>query len=101
MKEANKYFFIEASICVSFLTNVFVVAVFAEAFYGRTNSEVVSVCRRSSDLTSFLLCTPDVSSLFQNTVCNQTGSPHSHLFPLNNETLEVDIYKGVMSSGAL
>uniref|UniRef100_A0A3Q3WNL8 Uncharacterized protein n=1 Tax=Mola mola TaxID=94237 RepID=A0A3Q3WNL8_MOLML len=28
------------------------------------------------------------------TVCNQTGSPHSNLFPLNNDTLEVDIYKG-------
>lgn len=43
--EANKYFFIEASIAlfVSFLINVFVVAVFAQAFYGRTNSEVVSV----------------------------------------------------------
>lgn len=43
--QANKYFFIEASIAlfVSFLINVFVVAVFAEAFYGRTNSEVVSV----------------------------------------------------------
>ncbi|XP_070824326.1 natural resistance-associated macrophage protein 2-like isoform X2 [Chaetodon trifascialis] len=71
VKEANKYFFIEATIAlfVSFLINVFVVAVFAEAFYGRTNSEV-------------------------HTVCNQTGSPHSHLFPLNNDTLQVDIYKG-------
>uniref|UniRef100_A0A672MAG0 Natural resistance-associated macrophage protein 2-like n=1 Tax=Sinocyclocheilus grahami TaxID=75366 RepID=A0A672MAG0_SINGR len=26
--------------------------------------------------------------------CNETGSPHSKLFPANNETLEVDIYKG-------
>ncbi|XP_070695169.1 natural resistance-associated macrophage protein 2-like [Pempheris klunzingeri] len=71
VKEANKYFFIESCIAlfVSFLINVFVVAVFAEAFYGRTNEEV-------------------------HKVCNQTGSPHSHLFPLNNETLEVDIYKG-------
>ncbi|XP_044065991.1 natural resistance-associated macrophage protein 2-like [Siniperca chuatsi] len=71
VKEANKYFFVEATIAlfVSFLINVFVVAVFAEAFYGRTNKEVYSVC-------------------------NQSGSPHSHLFPLNNETLEVDIYKG-------
>lgn len=45
VKEANKYFFIEASIALffSFLINVFVVAVFAEAFYGRTNSEVVSI----------------------------------------------------------
>ncbi|KAM8864813.1 natural resistance-associated macrophage protein 2-like isoform 2-T2 [Spinachia spinachia] len=71
VREANKYFFIESTMAlfVSFLINVFVVAVFAEAFYGRTNQEVYSVC-------------------------NQTGSPHSHLFPLNNETLEVNLYKG-------
>ncbi|XP_077427967.1 natural resistance-associated macrophage protein 2-like isoform X2 [Vanacampus margaritifer] len=71
ISEANKYFFIESCIAllVSFIINVFVVAVFAEAFYERTNVEV-------------------------NSVCNRTGSPHSHLFPLNNHTLEVDIYKG-------
>ncbi|KAM6928785.1 natural resistance-associated macrophage protein 2-like [Lycodopsis pacificus] len=71
VKEANKYFFIESTIAlfISFLINVFVVAVFAEGFYGRTNQEVYSVC-------------------------NQTGSPHSDLFPLNNETLEVNLYKG-------
>lgn len=45
VKEANKYFFIESTIAlfISFLINVFVVAVFAEAFYGRTNTEVVSI----------------------------------------------------------
>lgn len=45
VREANKYFLIEATIAlfVSFLINVFVVAVFAEAFYDRTNEEVVSV----------------------------------------------------------
>lgn len=31
----------------------------------------------------------------QNNLCNATGSPHTDLFPLNNGTLEVDIYKGV------
>ncbi|KAJ4934794.1 hypothetical protein JOQ06_007576 [Pogonophryne albipinna] len=71
VKEANKYYFIESTVAlfISFLINVFVVAVFAEAFYERTNEEVYNVC-------------------------NQTGSPHSHLFPLNNETLEVNLYKG-------
>ncbi|XP_043107474.1 natural resistance-associated macrophage protein 2 [Puntigrus tetrazona] len=71
VKEANKYYFIESSIAlfVSFLINVFVVAVFAEAFYGKTNMEVSQQC-------------------------NETGSAHSELFPANNETLEVDIYKG-------
>lgn len=45
VKEANKYFFIESTVAlfISFLINVFVVAVFGEAFYGRTNMEVVSV----------------------------------------------------------
>uniref|UniRef100_A0A3P8NP91 Solute carrier family 11 member 2 n=1 Tax=Astatotilapia calliptera TaxID=8154 RepID=A0A3P8NP91_ASTCA len=63
VKEANKYFFIESAIAlfVSFLINVFVVAVFAQAFYSKSNMDVVSV---------------------------------HDLFPLNNNTLEVDIYKG-------
>ncbi|CAL8274922.1 unnamed protein product, partial [Boreogadus saida] len=71
VKEANKYFFIESAMALflSFLINVFVVAVFAEAFYGRTNAEV-------------------------HDVCNATGSPHAHLFPVDNQTLQVDIYKG-------
>ncbi|KAK2821734.1 hypothetical protein Q7C36_021077 [Tachysurus vachellii] len=71
VKEANKYFFIESCIAlfVSFLINVFVVAVFAESFYNKTNMEV-------------------------NEQCNQTGSVHTDLFPLNNNTLQVDIYKG-------
>ncbi|XP_061840764.1 natural resistance-associated macrophage protein 2 isoform X2 [Nerophis lumbriciformis] len=71
VKEANKYFFIESSIAlfISFLINVFVVAVFAEAFYNRTNMDV-------------------------NTECSNTSIPHKDLFPPNNGTLEVDIYKG-------
>uniref|UniRef100_UPI00398EA987 natural resistance-associated macrophage protein 2-like n=1 Tax=Pristiophorus japonicus TaxID=55135 RepID=UPI00398EA987 len=71
VKEANRYFFIEACVAlfVSFLINVFVVSVFAEAFYNQTNEQVHAVCVNSS-------------------------SPHSDLFPVNNETLSVDIYKG-------
>uniref|UniRef100_A0A8C9WPV6 Solute carrier family 11 member 2 n=1 Tax=Scleropages formosus TaxID=113540 RepID=A0A8C9WPV6_SCLFO len=71
VKEANKYYFIESTIAlfVSFLINVFVVAVFAEGFYGRTNLDV-------------------------HNVCNHSGSPHTHLFPQDNNTLQVDIYKG-------
>ncbi|XP_067832901.1 natural resistance-associated macrophage protein 2-like isoform X2 [Heptranchias perlo] len=69
--QANRYFFIEACIALflSFLINVFVVSVFAEAFYNQTNEQVHEVCVNSS-------------------------SPQSDLFPLNNETLSVDIYKG-------
>ncbi|XP_053171793.1 natural resistance-associated macrophage protein 2-like isoform X2 [Scomber japonicus] len=71
VKEANKYFFIESTIAlfISFLINVFVVAVFAQSFFNKTNMDV-------------------------NAECNATGSPHTDLFPLNNDTLEVDIYKG-------
>uniref|UniRef100_A0A8C9XCU2 Solute carrier family 11 member 2 n=1 Tax=Sander lucioperca TaxID=283035 RepID=A0A8C9XCU2_SANLU len=78
LKEANKYYFIESTVAlfVSFLINVFVVAVFAQAFYGKTNIEMVGEC-------------------------NATGSPHSGLFPLNNGTLEVDIYKGGVVLGCV
>ncbi|XP_059184418.1 natural resistance-associated macrophage protein 2-like [Centropristis striata] len=78
VKEANKYFFIESTIAlfISFLINVFVVAVFAQAFYGVTNIKM-------------------------HEECNATGSPNAHLFPLNNETLEVDIYKGGVVLGCV
>uniref|UniRef100_A0A8B9Z4A8 Solute carrier family 11 member 2 n=1 Tax=Buteo japonicus TaxID=224669 RepID=A0A8B9Z4A8_9AVES len=71
VREANKYFFIESCIAlfVSFIINIFVVTVFAEAFFEKTNADVNGVCMNAS-------------------------SPHSSLFPNNNETLEVDIYKG-------
>lgn len=105
VKEANKYFFIESTIAlfISFLINVFVVAVFAQAFYNKTNMEVVGIqhlseisfaCRNSGmamvDIFHVFLC-----PCLQNALCNQTGSPHTNLFPINNGTLEVDIYKGV------
>ncbi|XP_053517686.1 natural resistance-associated macrophage protein 2 isoform X2 [Artibeus jamaicensis] len=71
VREANKYFFIESCIAlfVSFIINVFVVSVFAEAFYWKTNQQVIEACRNSS-------------------------SPHTDLFPNDNSTLAVDIYKG-------
>ncbi|KAM8917823.1 natural resistance-associated macrophage protein 2-like isoform 1-T3 [Spinachia spinachia] len=71
VKEANKYYFIESTVAlfISFLINVFVVAVFAQAFFNKTNIEMKMQC-------------------------NATGSPHTDLFPANNQTLEVDIYKG-------
>ncbi|XP_008101731.1 natural resistance-associated macrophage protein 2 isoform X1 [Anolis carolinensis] len=70
VSEANKYFFIESCIAlfVSFIINVFVVSVFAEAFFGKTNEEVYNFCANKSSQAA--------------------------LFPQNNETLDVDIYKG-------
>ena len=48
VREANYYFFIEACIAlfVSFIINVFVVAVFANGLSGKTNQDVVSLRRR-------------------------------------------------------
>lgn len=71
VRDANKYFFAESCIAlfVSFIINVFVVSVFAEAFYGKTNADVHEVCANAS-------------------------SAHAALFPSDNATLEVDIYKG-------
>ena len=42
VKEANKYFFIESALAlfISFIINVFVVSVFADAFYGKTLQEL-------------------------------------------------------------
>ena len=44
IREANFYFFLEAAIAlfVSFLINLFVVSVFAEGFYNRNNTQIVS-----------------------------------------------------------
>lgn len=41
--EANKYYFIESSIAllVSLVINIFVVAVFAQGLYGKTNADIV------------------------------------------------------------
>uniref|UniRef100_A0A8C9XEL8 Solute carrier family 11 member 2 n=1 Tax=Sander lucioperca TaxID=283035 RepID=A0A8C9XEL8_SANLU len=46
----------------------------------------------------FIMC---VCPWLQNKECNATGSPHSGLFPLNNGTLEVDIYKGGVVLGCV
>ena len=59
VKEANKYFFIESTIAlfISFLINVFVVAVFAQAFYNKTNADVVGTYSITVRIHSSLLST--------------------------------------------
>eukprot|EP00095_Tigriopus_kingsejongensis_P002875 snap_masked-scaffold52_size450388-processed-gene-2.9 protein:Tk02875 transcript:snap_masked-scaffold52_size450388-processed-gene-2.9-mRNA-1 annotation:"protein malvolio isoform x3" len=71
VREANFYFFIESIIAlfISFLINVFVVSVFAEGLYGKTNIQVHEVCAMNNN-------------------------SHADIFPLNNQTVEADIYKG-------
>ncbi|XP_072324587.1 natural resistance-associated macrophage protein 2-like isoform X2 [Scyliorhinus torazame] len=71
VKEANKYYLIECSIAlfVSLLINIFVIAVFGAAFYGKSNMDVYNMCAKS-------------------------GSPYLDKLPKDNHTLEVDIFKG-------
>ncbi|ESO96724.1 hypothetical protein LOTGIDRAFT_143684 [Lottia gigantea] len=71
IREANKYFLIEAIIAlfISFLINVFVVAVFAEGFFNQTNHD-----------------------LFEK--CEAQGNPHASVFNNTDQEISVDIYKG-------
>ncbi|XP_070565731.1 natural resistance-associated macrophage protein 2-like [Ptychodera flava] len=71
VKEANMYYFIEATIAltVSCTINVFVVSVFAEGLYGKSNTEIYQKCE-------------------------EANSPYSHLFNRNESTVEMDLYKG-------
>ncbi|XP_029043538.1 protein Malvolio isoform X1 [Osmia bicornis bicornis] len=50
VKEANMYYFVEACIAllVSFIINVFVVAVFAHGLYQKTNLEVYNLCEANN-----------------------------------------------------
>lgn len=50
VREANFYFFIEAAVAlfVSFIINLFVVAVFAHGMFGKTNADVVSFGRSAA-----------------------------------------------------
>ncbi|XP_059559099.1 natural resistance-associated macrophage protein 1 isoform X2 [Myotis daubentonii] len=72
IREANMYFLIEATIAlsVSFFINLFVVAVFGQAFYQQTNQDAFSVCANSS------------------------LRDYANIFPRNNRTVDVDIYQG-------
>lgn len=72
VKEANFYFFVEASIAlfISFIINVFVVSVFAHGLNGKQNKDVIEQCE-------------NVTSLIDEAKAIFVG-----------DTLDVDIYKG-------
>jgi len=74
IREANRYYFIEACIAlfVSFIINLFVVSVFASGLYGRNESEIRSLCLNSTDIPR------DFAYAFTN----------------STDSLSVDIYKG-------
>uniref|UniRef100_A0A182ILM9 Protein Malvolio n=1 Tax=Anopheles atroparvus TaxID=41427 RepID=A0A182ILM9_ANOAO len=78
VKDANRYYFIEATIAllVSFIINVFVVSVFAHDLYGKTNQNVIDTCVN----TSFA---GDIASAFV----------------ANNVTAEMNIYKAGLVLG--
>ncbi|XP_014615201.1 PREDICTED: protein Malvolio isoform X2 [Polistes canadensis] len=72
VRDANMYYFIEASIAllVSFVINVFVVSVFAHGLFDKTNQNVYDTCKTS-----------DIQI-------------DDNLFPRDNNTFEADLYKG-------
>uniref|UniRef100_A0A8C4QCY0 Solute carrier family 11 member 2 n=1 Tax=Eptatretus burgeri TaxID=7764 RepID=A0A8C4QCY0_EPTBU len=76
VKEANMYFFIEAIIALflSFLINVFVVSVFAESFFNKSDAQLHEVCVKAN-------------------------SPFANVFDNSTDKLQVDIYKGGIALG--
>ncbi|KAB1279091.1 Natural resistance-associated macrophage protein 1 [Camelus dromedarius] len=79
IREANMYFLIEATIAlsVSFFINLFVVAVFGQAFYQQTNQAAYNIC------------------------ANSNLHDYAKIFPMNNLTVAVDIYQGGVILGCL
>merc|ERR1719384_927608 len=71
VREANMYYFIEAAVAlfVSFIINVFIVSVFAEGLYGKTNNDI-------------------------RTLCESRNSSEADNFPPDNRTVTADLYNG-------
>lgn len=80
VREANLYYFVEASIAlfVSFLINVFVVSVFAHGLYGKKNSDILSECQNKT-------ITAEAESLF---------------YP-PEDLVDADLYKGGIFLGCI
>ncbi|GLV38284.1 Malvolio [Carabus blaptoides fortunei] len=72
VREANFYFFVEAAIAllVSFVINVFVVAVFAHGIFGKTNHDISEQCAHYPSINI------------------------TDIFPDDNELVSADLYKG-------
>ncbi|XP_061390848.1 protein Malvolio isoform X2 [Musca vetustissima] len=78
VREANFYFFIEASVAlfVSFIINLFVVSVFAHGMFGKTNADVLQVCENQP--------------MYADAVIS---------FGNNTEIIDADLYKGGLFLG--
>jgi len=88
VREANMYYFIESAIAlfVSLVINIFVVAVFAEAFYGKTYGQVYPSC--------------NANNIKQASIFNVNASSASdHLYW--NSTIKGDLYKGGVFLGCM
>ncbi|XP_034114030.2 protein Malvolio isoform X2 [Drosophila nasuta] len=81
VSEANFYFFIEASIAlfVSFIINLFVVAVFAHGMYGKTNQDVLDICANQT--------------MYEDAKLSFTDNNHG------NDIINADLYKGGLFLG--
>ncbi|XP_030754879.1 protein Malvolio-like isoform X2 [Sitophilus oryzae] len=82
VRDANLYFFIEACIAlfVSFVINVFVVAVFAHGLFQKTNADIHKAC----------LAYPSINA----TIFPNTG-------PEANDYVKADLYKGGIFLGCM
>lgn len=87
VKEANLYYFIESAIAlfVSLIINIFVVAVFAQAFYGKTYEKVYGHCNQNK--------IPQ-AEIFN---VNDTTDPDIHW----NSTIKGDLFKGGVFLGCM
>lgn len=65
IKEANKYYFVEGAIAlfISFIINLFVVAVFANGLYGTTYGQAYNNCLSRDSVFSDVFNEPDQSVL--------------------------------------
>ncbi|XP_050341703.1 protein Malvolio isoform X3 [Bactrocera neohumeralis] len=81
VSEANFYFFIEASVAlfVSFIINLFVVAVFAHGMFGKTNQDVLDVCVNQT--------------MYEDAKASFTDSHN------NTDLIDADLYKGGLYLG--
>lgn len=87
VKEANLYYFIESAIAlfVSLIINIFVVAVFAEAFYNTTYGQVYHTCIDNK--------------ISQAEIFNVNKSTDPHI--TWNSTIDGDLYKGGVFLGCM
>ena len=63
VREANYYFFVEAAIAllVSFIINLFVVSVFAEGFYNKSEGDLYNICHNATLIPDHDIFRPNIT----------------------------------------